>query len=161
MESFLINPFSKIEKFKFGCITKVKHTFEDKNGKFTDGIYKMLDCTKIDHYGYPYNEKGILGGFIVDLNHNTYPSQSYFGYKLGVDENGDNVYKFIGGKSLFYTESEHSEKEVYEFLKEILYFPKDEMENTLIADTQHRYSDMMSFPPNSMFPKPYYPKPIF
>lgn len=157
MEYFLINPFTTDEKRRVVCITKMKHTFEDENGKFTKGIYEMLECSKLEHYGYPYNEKEILGGFIVDLNHYTYPSQSYFGYKLGVDVDGDTIYRFLGGKSLFYTESNHSEEEVYEFLKDILYFPKDEMENILVGDTIRRYSDLITFKPNSIFPTPYYP----
>ena len=57
---------------------------------------------------------------------------------------------------MFYTESNHSEEEVYEFLKDILYFPKDEMENILVGDTIRRYSDMITFKPNSIFPTPYY-----
>lgn len=127
MEYFEINPFSQ----RFGCITKVKHLFEDKDGKFTDGIKKIVDSCNIGHIGYPYNDKGIVGGFIID----EYFSNGYnklFGFKCGYDKDGYPIYRIIGGKSLFYTESNHSEEELYEFLKDILYFPKDEMENTMM-----------------------------
>lgn len=33
MEYFLINPFTTDEKRRVVCITKMKHTFEDENGK--------------------------------------------------------------------------------------------------------------------------------
>lgn len=158
MESFLINPFSVIEKNRICCVTKIKHTFEDNNGKLTKGIYDILESNSYDHVGYPYNDKKIVGGFIVNGEFDTYPLQSYFGFKSGFDENGNDIYCFLGGKSLFYTESNHSEQEIYDFLKDIIYFPKDEIENILIGDTMVRYTHMMTFNSNSYFPIPYYPK---
>lgn len=117
MESFLINPFSVIERDRIRCVTKIKHTFEDNNGKLTKGIYDILESNSYDHVGYPCNDKKIVGEFIVNGEFDTYPFQSYFGFKSGFDENGNDVYRFLGGKSLFYTESNHSEQEIYDFLK--------------------------------------------
>lgn len=154
MEYFLIKPSSPL---RFGCVTKHKSNFEDENGKFTKGIYEMLECNGIEHMRLPYNDKGIVGGFIVDDTFMMYPNNSVFGYKYGVDKDENIYYKMIGGKSLFYCESDHSEEEVYEFLKSILYFPKDEIENTIMYDDMKRFSQYIVFKPNSIHPQPHIP----